>query len=80
MLAGGKFGKRFIDEYHARAAGYRHPGIGIYDAYMQYPRFPCHLIFDEEDRKLGPIGIPIVNDARFDASWSEDNLLEVNEG
>jgi hypothetical protein len=47
---------------------------------MQYPRFPCHLIFDEEDRKLGPIGIPIVNDARFDASWSEDNLLEVNEG
>jgi len=45
-----------------------------------YPRIPCHLVFDEEGRKLGPIGIPIVNDERFDASWSEDNLAEVNKG
>ena len=47
----------------------------FYDADIQdYPRIPCYLIFDEEGRKLGPIGIPIVNDERYDASWSEDNL------
>ena len=46
----------------------------FYDADIQdYPRIPCHLIFDEEGRKLWPIGIPIVNDERFNASWSEDN-------
>jgi len=27
-----------------------------------------------------PIGIPIVNDERYNASWSEDNLLELNKG
>jgi succinate dehydrogenase/fumarate reductase flavoprotein subunit len=37
-------------------------------------------LFDEEGRKLGPIGIPIVNDERYDASWSDDNLTEIDKG
>src|SRR6266480_3988244 len=30
--------------------------------------------------ELGPIGIPIVNDERYDAKWSEGNLAEINKG
>ena len=37
--------------------------LEYYDADIQdYPLIPCYLIFDEEGRKLGPVGIPIVND------------------
>ena len=55
--------------------------LEYYDADIQdYPRIPCHLIFDEEGRKLGPIGNPVINDNRFDYSWSVDNLKEVEAG
>ena len=68
-IAVDKFGKRFMDEYPP--APHRipeHAALEFYDADIQdYPRIPCYLIFDEEGRKLGPIGIPIVNDERYDA-------------
>jgi succinate dehydrogenase/fumarate reductase flavoprotein subunit len=80
-IAVDKFGKRFMDEYpHAPQDTGTRP-LEFYDADIQdYPRIPCYLIFDEEGRKLGPIGIPIVNDERYDASWSDDNLAEINRG
>src|SRR5882724_13270323 len=80
-LAVDKFGKRFMDEYPPAPQDTGTRSLEFYDADIQdYPRIPCHLIFDEEGRKLGPIGIPIVNDERYEASWSEDNLSEVNKG
>jgi len=80
-IAVDKFGKRFMDEYPPAPQDTGTRALEFYDADIQdYPRIPCHLIFDEEGRKLGPIGIPIVNDERFDASWSEDNFAEIEKG
>ena len=80
MIAVDKFGKRFMDEYPREQDMGTRP-LEFYDADIpDYPRIPCYLIFDEEGRKLGPVGIPIVNDERYDASWSEDNLTEIEKG
>ena len=71
-IAVDKFGKRFMDEYPPAPQDTGTRPLEYYDADIQdYPRIPCYLIFDEEGRKLGPIGIPIVNDERYDASWSD---------
>ena len=80
-IAVDKFGKRFMYEYPPAPQDTGTRALEYYDADIQdYPRIPCYLIFDEEGRKLGPIGIPIVNDERYDASWSEDNLAEIEKG
>ena len=65
-IAVDKFGKRFMDEYPPAPQDTGTRPLEFYDADIQdYPRIPCYLIFDEEGRKLGPIGIPIVNDERY---------------
>ncbi len=80
-IAVDRFGKRFMDEYPPAPQDTGTRPLEFYDADIQdYPRIPCYLVFDEEGRKLGPIGIPIVNDQRYDASWSADNLAEVQKG
>jgi succinate dehydrogenase/fumarate reductase flavoprotein subunit len=80
-IAVDRFGKRFMDEYPPAPQDTGTRALEFYDADIQdYPRIPCYLIFDEEGRKLGPIGIPIVNDERYDASWSDDNSAEINKG
>ena len=79
MIAVDQFGKRFVDEYPPPPQDTGTQALQPYDADIQdYPRIPCHLILDEEGRKLGPIGIPIVNDERYDPSWREDNFAELN--
>ena len=80
-IAVDRFGKRFMDEYPPAPQDTGTRSLEFYDADIQdYPRIPCYLIFDEEGRKLGPIGIPIVNDERYNASWSDDNFTEINKG
>jgi len=80
-IAVDKFGKRFMDEYPPAPQDTGTRPLEFYDADIQdYPRIPSYLIFDEDGRKLGPIGIPIVNDERYDASWSEDNRAEIEKG
>ena len=80
-IAVDRFGKRFMDEYPPAPQDTGTRALEFYDADIQdYPRIPCYLIFDEEGRKLGPIGIPIVNDERYEAQWSADNLAEINKG
>src|SRR3990172_7570583 len=80
-IAVDRFGKRFMDEYPPAPQDTGARALEYYDADIQdFPRIPCYLIFDEEGRKLGPIGIPIVNDERYEASWSEDNLTELDRG
>jgi succinate dehydrogenase/fumarate reductase flavoprotein subunit len=80
-IAVDRLGKRFMDEYPPAPQDTGTRSLEFYDADIQdYPRIPCYLIFDEEGRKLGPIGIPIVNDERYDAKWSGDNVAELNKG
>ncbi len=75
-IAVDKFGKRFMDEYPPAPQDTGTRALEYYDADIQdYPRIPCYLIFDEEGRKLGPIGIPIVNDERYDASVGAKTIL-----
>ena len=70
-----------MDEYPPAPQDTGTRSLEFYDTDIQdYPRIPCYLIFDEEGRKLGPIGIPIVNDERYNASWSADNFTEINKG
>jgi len=77
-IAVDRFGKRFMNEYPPCPQDTPIRALEYYDADIQdYPRIPCHLIFDEEGRKLGPIGNPVINDNRFDYSWSVDNLKEM---
>jgi succinate dehydrogenase/fumarate reductase flavoprotein subunit len=80
-IAVDRFGKRFMDEYPPAPQDTGTRALEFYDADLQnYPRIPCYLVFDEEGRKLGRIGMPIVNDERYDANWSEDNLAEIEKG
>ena len=61
-----------MDEYPPAPQDTGTRALEFYDADIQdHPRIPCYLIFDEEGRKLGPIGIPIVNDERYDASGAK---------
>lgn len=80
-IAVDKFGKRFMDEYPPAPQDTATRSLEYYDADIQdFPRIPCYLIFDEDGRKIGPVAIPIVNDERYDAEWSDDNLAEVEKG
>jgi succinate dehydrogenase/fumarate reductase flavoprotein subunit len=80
-IAVDRFGKRFMDEYPPAPQDTGTRALEFYDADIQdYPRIPCYLIFDEEGRNLGPVGMPIFNDERYDARWSTDNLAEMEKG
>jgi len=41
----------------------------------EYPRIPCHMIFDESLRAAGPLGL-----SRSDQPWSADNMAEIEKG
>jgi succinate dehydrogenase/fumarate reductase flavoprotein subunit len=47
---------------------------------QRYPRIPSYIVYDEEGRKIYPVGIPAFNDADVFYEWSEDNLKEVDLG
>ena len=80
-IAVDRFGRRFMNEYPPAPQDTPIRAMEYYDPDIQdYPRIPSHLIFDEEGRKLGPIGSPKINDDRFKFEWSEDNLREVEVG
>ena len=76
-----RFGRRFMNEYPPAPQDTPIRAMEYYDPDIQdYPRIPSHLIFDEEGRKLGPIGYPLFNDDQFTFEWSRDNLQEVEAG
>jgi succinate dehydrogenase/fumarate reductase flavoprotein subunit len=80
-IAVDRYGKRFMDEYPPAPQDTGARPLEFYDPDIQdYPRIPCHLIFDEEGRKLGPLAMVIVNDERYRYKWSEDNSAEVDKG
>ena len=76
-----KLGHRYMNEYQPMPQDTPIRAMEFYDPdLLDYPRIPSHIIFDEEGRKLGPIGNPTFNDEDIQLDWSEDNLKEVEEG
>ena len=76
-----RFGRRFMNEYPPASQDTLIRSLEYYDPDIQdYPRIPCYLIFDEEGRKLGPIGEPRSNDESFTYQRSQDNLRELEDG
>jgi succinate dehydrogenase/fumarate reductase flavoprotein subunit len=80
-IAVDRFGRRFMDEYPPAPQDTGMRPLEYYDPDIQdYPRIPAYLVFDEQGRKLGPIGQVKSNDERITFEWSEDNLAEVAAG
>ena len=76
-----RFGHRFMDEYPPAPQDTGMRPLEYYDPDIQdYPRIPSHLVYDEEARKVGPIGSFKSNDENINFEWSDDNLREVEAG
>ena len=76
-----KSGQRFMSEYQPYTQDTSHRPMHHFNPVKQeYPRIPAYLIFDENGRKLYPIGRPTSNDEGLRYDWSEDNLKEVELG
>jgi succinate dehydrogenase/fumarate reductase flavoprotein subunit len=74
-------GRRYMNEYPPYAQDTAHRPMEYYDPARQvFPRIPSRLVFDENGRKLYPIGQAIYNTVGLDFEWSEDNLREVGLG
>src|SRR5260370_5055420 len=74
-------GQRYMNEYPPYAQDTAHRTMEYYDPARQiFPRIPSRLIFDENGRKLYPVGQAIYNTAGLDFEWSEDNLREIELG
>ncbi|HEV8023173.1 MAG TPA: FAD-binding protein [Candidatus Lustribacter sp.] len=74
-------GRRYMNECTPYTQDTSHRPMELYDTERQlFPRIPSHLIFDENGRKLYPIGAPTFNNADLAFDWSHDNLREVELG
>jgi succinate dehydrogenase/fumarate reductase flavoprotein subunit len=74
-------GRRYMNEYPPYAQDTAHRPMEYYDPVCQiFPRVPSYLIFDENGRKLYPVGQATYNISGLDFEWSEDNLREIELG
>jgi succinate dehydrogenase/fumarate reductase flavoprotein subunit len=74
-------GRRFMDEYPPYLGDFGLRAFDVFDAKTQsFPRIPGFVIFDEDGRKLYPLGNVVHNDLHPHYEWSADNLKEVENG
>jgi succinate dehydrogenase/fumarate reductase flavoprotein subunit len=75
-------GKRFANEYPPYLQDSGHHAFEPFDTVTQtFPNLPAWMIFDEDGRKLYPVGQVIFNDPDIKTyNWSKDNLAEVENG
>lgn len=75
-------GRRFMNEYHPYVQDTGHRPLDEFNPATQtFPKIPAYLVFDEEGRKLYPLGQAVVNDSSVEPyDWSSDNLREVENG
>lgn len=74
-------GQRYMNECGPYTQDTSHRPMELFDTVNQnFPRIPSHLIFDENGRKLYPIGAPAFNKEELAYQRSEDNLREVERG
>jgi succinate dehydrogenase/fumarate reductase flavoprotein subunit len=74
-------GKRFMSEYqpYTQDTGVRQ--LQHFDAVTQrFSRNPSFIVFDEDGRKMYPLGKATSNDEGIRYEWSDDNLKEVGLG
>lgn len=74
-------GRRFMDEYPPYPGD---TGIRPFDAFdsksQSFPRIPAYAVFDEDGRKMYPIGRSVTNDRHARYQWSQDNSREIELG
>jgi succinate dehydrogenase/fumarate reductase flavoprotein subunit len=74
-------GKRYMNECTPYTQDTTHRPMEFYDSQRQrFSRIPSFLVFDENGRKLYPVGAPTFNKAELAYDWSHDNLREVDRG
>lgn len=74
-------GQRYMNECTPYTQDTSHRPMELFDSVRQrFPRIPSHLIYDENGRKMYPIGAPTYNKPGLAFAWSEDNLREVELG
>lgn len=73
--------RRYVNEYPPYLSD---TGVRQFDHYdpdrYAHTRMPSFMIFDEEGRKMYPMGRSITNDREAHYEWSADNLKEVENG
>jgi succinate dehydrogenase/fumarate reductase flavoprotein subunit len=71
-------GRRFMDEYPPYPGDTGIRPLDAFDPKMQgFPRIPAFMVFDEDGRKMYPMGRAVLNDRDAHYEWSPDNLKEV---
>jgi succinate dehydrogenase/fumarate reductase flavoprotein subunit len=74
-------GRRFMDEYPPYPGD---SGVRPFDHYdfktQTFPRNPAFMVFDEDGRKMYPLGRVVQNDLGARYEWSKDNLREIEAG
>ncbi|MEB8386489.1 FAD-dependent oxidoreductase [Rhodobacteraceae bacterium KMM 6894] len=74
-------GQRFMDEYPPYPGDSGARPFDVYDFGTQgFPRKPAFMIFDENGRKMYPMGRAVHNDPRARHQWSADNQAEIDMG
>jgi succinate dehydrogenase/fumarate reductase flavoprotein subunit len=74
-------GRRYMNECPPYMQDTSHRPMQLFDPVRQkFPRVPSYLIYDENGRKMYPIGAPTHNQVGLTFSWSEDNMREVELG
>jgi succinate dehydrogenase/fumarate reductase flavoprotein subunit len=74
-------GQRYMNECTPYTQDTSHRPMEFYDSQRQrFPRIPSYLVFDENGRRLYPVGAPTFNKAELAYAWSNDNLREVELG
>lgn len=74
-------GHRFMNEYQPAPQDTMHRALQHLDPEKPgLSRIPAYLIFDEEGRKIGPIGNPMTAHEPHYYEWSRDNSAEVERG
>ncbi len=74
-------GRRFMDEYPPYPGDSGHRPFDHYDFKTQrFPRNPAFMVFDEEGRKMYPLGRAVHNDPHPRHEWTRDNLREIEAG
>ncbi len=74
-------GRRFMDEYPPYPGDTGIRPLDTFDPKIQgFPRIPAFMVFDEDGRKMYPLGRVVLNDRDAPYEWSPDNLKEVENG
>lgn len=74
-------GRRFMNEYPPYPGDTGLRPFDLFDPLKQdFARRPAYMIFDENGRKMYPMGYAAWNDDQASYTWSKDNLDEIDRG